>query len=218
MSIAIPNVVIQVNTSTSRTFYEPEYVVPLLRALWTGAVDDVYKDLVVSAPRNHYQKANAKRVVSGDFHEALAYEERRLRNLYGVNPRTGSLLFDLVYPGNTFAQAFRALLGDEASEGSVPSVGSATSTLEEFVTIGVPEDDAARLVAGGFHTVQQLAQSSVGDLLPLPNIGRVRAQRYIDAAITALHGYKPNSHEEGEEGEEVTPVPDVPDTSDFDED
>lgn len=184
-SISIPNVVITINQSTSRTFYEPSYVVPLLRALWSGAVDDVYKDIVVTEPKNPHQRANSQRTLDGTFEEVLSYEEQRLRRLYGVNPRTNALLFDIVYPGNTFRAAFGAVVEGEpgfAGDGKKDSAGPHTV----FVNIGIPDNDASRLVAAGITSVEQLAHCSVGDLLPVPGIGRAKGQRYIDLASEAV--------------------------------
>ena len=181
----IPNKIITINTSTSRTYYEPDYVVPLIRALWTGAIDNVFKDITVADadPKNKYQQALSTREFTGTIEELLAFEEQRLRAQYGVNPRTKSLLFDIVYPGNSFRAAVTALLGEVVQDDE-----DTTSPIAELLDLGIPEGDATILAGGGFFTAESLAQCSIGDLVPLPSIGRVKAQRYIDAAAAKVHG------------------------------
>jgi len=181
----IPNKVIIINTSTSRTYYEPDYVVPLVRALWKGAIDDVYKDIVVTDPetKNPYQQYVRVREFVGTIEEFLAFEEARLRNLYGMNPRTKALLFDIVYPGNTFRAAVSALLGEAVTD--APDTVAVTAAL---VDLGIPQGDAEILCGAGFYSAEALAQCSVGDLVPLPSIGRVKAQRYIDLASAVVYG------------------------------
>lgn len=199
--IVIPNVVIEVLTSTSRTFYEPNYVVPLLRAMWTGAVDDVYKDITVKEPKTPYQKAQAQRVFADStLDEVCRFEEQRLRNLYGVNPVTKSLLFDIIYPGTMFAQAFKAVVGgsDSVSIELTPD-GPVVSPTEVFTAVGISDSDAALLLGHGITTLEHLAACSIGDLLPIPTIGRVRGQNLIDIAAAAVHA-----------PDDETPVPDAP--------
>lgn len=192
MSVSIPNCVIEIADSTSRVFYEPGYVVPLLRALWSGVVADPLKDISVREPSNKYQKALATRKFDGTLDEFIAYEEQRLRNLYGVNPRTNGLLFDIVYPGNLFALSVRKLVGvdpDEPAED--PEIGVLRT--QQLLDLGIPAADAEVLVANGFDSADKLAHLSVGDLIPLPRIGRARAERYIGLAIASL--YSPDAEE-----------------------
>lgn len=180
----IPNVVIEVADTTSRTFYEPEYVVPLIRAMWTGIIDPL-KDITTKAPTGKYQEAFAHTKFNGTLDEFIAYEERRLRNLYGINPRTNGLLFDIVYPGSMFGMTVRKLIGAEAD---APTEEKTVLRTQPLVDIGVSQADAEVMVAAGFDSVDKLAAASVGDLLPLPRIGKVRAERYIAAAFAAIYG------------------------------
>jgi hypothetical protein len=184
MPITVPNCVIEIIDSTSRIFYEPGYVVPLLRALWSGVVSDPLKDIVVREPSNPFQKAQATIKFDGTLDEFIAYEEQRLRNLYGVNPRTNGLLFDIIYPGNLFALTVRKLVGVDTDDHGSDS--DSIPRMQPLLDLGIPAADAGVLVAHGFDSAEKLASASVGDLLPLPRIGKTRAERYITAAVGAV--------------------------------
>lgn len=194
----IPNVVIEIPASsfcaTSRTLYEPMYVVALIKAYVNNA----------RLPKDHQIRVRGIDPSTLERHfaftetEGATAEYDRLRARYEIRPGDKAEIFDLVYPGPSFRAAF-----DEAARSKgLPEyhrrpeevarhpLDEPTGAPECAKLSGVTEEQAAAMDAAGYGLIERLASARPLDIAAIPGIG-ARASAIIAEALRAHNAGAP---------------------------
>lgn len=156
--------------------YEPKYVFPLYKALWkqrdpkapTKDSNDLVPRILDAFPPDISWK---EAWLIAEEEDALAMERARLSAQFGRHPN-GELLFDVVYPGDSFDVAFASALKPTLST----VLGNANPALDELESLdGVGEGLAQKLYEKGFRSIRDVALATEDELVKV--LGTKRASR-----------------------------------------
>lgn len=185
---------------TTRHVYEPPYVEPLLRALWTESADGgAQVEVGPIDPANPYIGHLKIREI-----ESIDAELGRIRSRYEKHPRTHGPLFDLIYPGGTFESAVQREIKRGVSAPEKKAVTNVVTDLSELIALPIVGTALAAAIHAKYDVTtpeELLGKVSVADLQTIPRIGAHKAQEIYEACMVAVHGQKDDA-----ETDELTAV------------
>lgn len=172
---------------TTRHVYEPRYVEPVLRALWSDAEGGATVEMTPVDPDNKFVGHLRVRQI-----EDWQGEHARLRALYEKHPRTQGLLFDLIYSAAAFEEAVarETRRGIGAPERAKPT-SNVTEDLSALIALPVVGKAFAAAIYAKFHVTtpeELLTEVSAAELITIPRITQPRAQEILEACMVTVHG------------------------------
>lgn len=176
---------------TSVTKFQPAYELPLYKALWKmrdsrkSDPSDPVRILDVFPVGSSWREAWF--VIDADgLDDAMHAEAVRLNSQFGMHP-SGERLFDVVYPGDAFEQAFMRVY-KASTEGSAPRVSETSNpAIAELASLdGIGIGMAGKLYAKGIHSIRDFAMTPDDILIPIIGKGRLeKAKASADAVFSA---------------------------------
>jgi hypothetical protein len=208
VELIVQNLVIEIPGSTSRVLYEPTYAVPLIELMFDNSRRPAGEKVRVR-PCDPNSAAESLFRWRPDVTAQGEYD--RLRNKFLVHPSTKTPIFDIVYPGVNFAEAFqrdleraneakRADAERAAAQAAKPRAKTAADAARLSVPVAEPEivslpglDRVTALQIAsvtGIDTIGRLACATTGDLVgKVPRMTKDDALKLI--ALAAKHVASP---------------------------
>jgi hypothetical protein len=205
IELVVQNLVIEIPGTTSRTLYEPTYAIPLIELMFDNSRRTAGDKVRV---RMCDPNSAAESMFRWRPDVTAQGEYDRLRNKFLVHPSTKAPIFDIVYPGVNFAEAFQRDLERAIEIKRTEAERAATSrprpkTVADASRLSVPAaepeivslpglDRAVALqvaAATGIDTIGRLACATTGDLVgKVPRMTKDEALKLIALATKHVAG------------------------------
>lgn len=175
--IAIQRLPIHLPGFTSLTKFEPRYVFPLYKAMWKfrdpkSPVHDSQDTVrILDAYPAGVSWTEAWLIIDEDM--AIESEAARLNAQFGLHPKNGERLFDVVYPGDAFERAFQQALTPSTSIKTSPTANPELDAIASLEGIG--RGLAAKLYERGIRSVRDVALASDEELAKI--LGKTRGPK-----------------------------------------
>ncbi len=188
MLFKIPRVAVHIPGETSLTKFVPEYEYPLFLRQRRGRIADPGGDplRVIPHPAGSGYPEFWYEVEAESVSELIQAESLRLRAMFGTDARLGDSVFDVVYPGDQFAQSLdKALESAKTHETNPLRADPSDKILPLCEAVGLDRFVAKRLVQVGWTDAEKLESADVDQLAKIT--GKVRGLALIKAAQESIY-------------------------------